>query len=64
MFRADNARVKDPDGAGLGLYIVKSIIESAGGKIWFESEENKGTAFFITLPLSGMKKREGIKGLQ
>ena len=64
MFRADNARAQDPDGAGLGLYIVKSIIESAGGKIWFESEENKGAAFFITLPLPGMKRQEGIRGLQ
>ena len=37
-------------GTGLGLAMVKSIIENMNGKIWFESELNKGTSFFITLP--------------
>jgi len=36
-------------GMGLGLAMVKSIIESTGGKIWFESETDKGTIFFIQL---------------
>jgi PAS domain S-box-containing protein len=63
LFRADNAREKDPDGNGLGLYIVKSVVETHGGKVWFESVENKGTTFFVTLPLSGMKKIEGSKTL-
>ncbi len=39
-------------GMGLGLPIVKSMIESGGGKIWFETEVNKGTTFHILLPLS------------
>lgn len=63
LFRADNVRDKDTEGTGLGLYIVKSIIEDSKGKIWFESEENKGTTFFITLPLKGMKKNKGTKNL-
>ncbi len=58
MFLADNARVKDPNGTGLGLYIVKETIEKTGGKIWFESKENIGTTFYVTIPLEGMKKRE------
>jgi PAS domain S-box-containing protein len=63
MFRADNVREKETEGTGLGLYMTKSVVESAKGKIWFESEENKGTTFYITLPLSGMEKKEGSKTL-
>ncbi|MCX2575198.1 tetratricopeptide repeat-containing sensor histidine kinase [Pedobacter sandarakinus] len=36
---------------GIGLNISKQIIEAHGGKIWFESQENKGSIFFFKLPL-------------
>ena len=60
LFRADNVKDKDTDGTGLGLYIVKSIILNFGGTIRFESEENKGTTFYVTLPVNGMKKKESV----
>jgi PAS domain S-box-containing protein len=63
LFRADNVRQKDTEGTGLGMYIVKAIVESSGGKIWFESEENSGTTFHVLLPLTGMPKKTGMKGL-
>lgn len=51
LFRADNAKNSRTDGNGLGLYISKKLIELMQGNIWFESEENKGTTFFIELPI-------------
>ncbi len=38
-------------GTGLGLAMCKSIIEQAQGEIWFETEEGKGTTFFVQLPV-------------
>ena len=57
LFRADNVLGKDTEGTGLGLYIAKSIVEQSGGKIRFESSENKGTTFFVTLPLQKQRKK-------
>jgi two-component system, sporulation sensor kinase E len=38
------------DSSGIGLSIVKKIIETAGGKIWFESKLNIGSTFYFTIP--------------
>jgi two-component system nitrogen regulation sensor histidine kinase NtrY len=40
-------------GSGIGLAVAKRGIESAGGRIWFETTEGEGTTFFIELPLAG-----------
>lgn len=63
FFRADNAKKKDAEGTGLGLYIIKNIIENSGGTITFASTENKGTTFTVTLPETGMPKKEGARKL-
>lgn len=40
------------EGTGLGLAITKAYVEMLGGKIWFESAKNKGTTFFVELPVT------------
>jgi signal transduction histidine kinase len=50
LFRASNVR-NAVDGNGFGLYVAKGAVEAQGGKIRFESEEGKGTTFFVELPL-------------
>lgn len=53
FFRADNAAKTEVTGTGLGLYIVKKILEILGGDISFTSAEQRGTTFTFMLPLDG-----------
>jgi two-component system sensor histidine kinase VicK len=48
--RARRIGLKGEETTGLGLSIIKSLIEFHKGKIWFESKENQGSTFFIEIP--------------
>jgi two-component system phosphate regulon sensor histidine kinase PhoR len=50
FYRTENARAVSPVGTGVGLSIVRRIIENWGGKVWVESEQGLGSRFVFTLP--------------
>jgi PAS domain S-box-containing protein len=54
FYRADNVHTVDTEGTGLGLYLVRLIVERFGGTITCESEEGQGTTFAFTLPRAGV----------
>ena len=54
--RAENAKNMYTDGTGLGLFIVREVIEGHGGKVWVESELGKGAEFFVQLPIKPATK--------
>jgi len=53
FFKVDRARERGQGGTGLGLAIARHIAEGHRGRIWFESEDGRGSTFFVALPIAG-----------
>ncbi|MBM4466256.1 MAG: PAS domain S-box protein [Chloroflexi bacterium] len=50
FYRAESPLTRRTEGAGLGLYLCKEVVEAHGGKIWVQSEPGKGARFIFKLP--------------
>ena len=60
----DDSHTRNFGGIGLGLHISKKLVEMLGGKIWVESEEDKGSIFYFTIPHNNyIKKTDDINFL-
>jgi PAS domain S-box-containing protein len=64
LFRADNAVTSSPAGTGLGLYMTKKVVVNGlGGKIWFDSKENEGSTFYVSIPIVNLQEKIGTTKL-
>lgn len=57
FYKSDKSRGLDKSGAGLGLFIAKTIIQAHGEKIWAQSEEGEWCEFFFTLTEAGQQEK-------
>ncbi len=53
FYRADRARTRTDGGSGIGLAVVKQLVEAHGGRVWAESRPGEGTTFGFVLPVAG-----------
>lgn len=55
FYRVDNRLRRETQGAGLGLFLARAIVEAQGGRIWVESQPGRGARFSFTIPLAARR---------
>lgn len=63
FFQGDSSTFRQFGGTGLGLSVTKVIVLAMGGKVWFNSEDNKGTTFFVEVPVQPALAEKGAHAL-
>jgi PAS domain S-box-containing protein len=64
FYRVDNTTTRTIGGTGLGLFICRKIVELYTGRIWVESEVNKGSTFYINLPRLSTQKATELQAVE
>jgi signal transduction histidine kinase len=60
FFRAEDSKVREQPGWGLGLSIVRRMVEAQDGEISFESKLGEGSTFTFTIPLANMEEADKV----
>ncbi|MFN8448341.1 MAG: GAF domain-containing sensor histidine kinase [Anaerolineae bacterium] len=58
FYRANQKGTEHVSGSGLGLSLVKAVVENHRGKVWLESEPGVGTTFFVSIPIVHVKQEQ------